>query len=313
MYYRDGVAPLFSARANNAAERLILKKIIPGLREIHREFTLGASRFDFLCLDRQGNRHLVEVKACSLIEYGAAMFPDAPSGRALKHLEELAALRREGYICHILFVIVHGEPDFFMPNLHTDPAFAAALSRYGSAGTGPGVKLHAALLRCNREGLAVLASEAVPVDLSHGELAESNRGNYLILLKIPAPVEITAGALGPRRYDSGWYVYAGSAQKNLSSRINRHLRKIRKQKHWHLDYLTPHAETIKALPIRSYRNLECSLAQALAALKGRPVPGFGCSDCRCESHLFYFIDPPMGNRAFVDTLLRFRHIEALQK
>jgi sugar fermentation stimulation protein A len=313
IYYRDGVAPLFASRANKAAEILILNKIIPGLREIHREFTLGASRFDFLCIDGKGTRHLVEVKAWSLIEYGIAMFPDAPSSRALKHLEELAALQAEGYICHVLFVIVHGKPRLFIPNLHTDPAFAAALSRYGSTGNRTGLKIHAALLCCDREGKAVLTSASVPVDLSHGKLAESNRGNYLILLKIPTAVEITTGSLGPRHYETGWYVYAGSAQKNLSARINRHLRKIRKQKHWHLDYLTPHAETIKALPVFSYRNLECSLAQGLAALGGKAVPGFGCSDCRCASHLYYFADPPMGSRAFVDLLLRFRHIEGLRK
>ncbi|MDR2069003.1 MAG: DNA/RNA nuclease SfsA [Spirochaetaceae bacterium] len=313
IYYRDGVVPLFSSRANKAAELLILKKIIPGIREIHREFTLGASRFDFLCIDRKGNRHLVEVKACSLIEYGVAMFPDAPSGRALKHLEELAALREEGYNSHVLFVIVHGKPRVFIPNLHTDPAFAAALSRYGSVKGHPGVEIHAALLCCNREGAAVLTPAAIPVDLSHGKLAESNRGSYLILLKLPEPAKIAAGSLGPRLYTPGWYVYAGSAQKNLSTRINRHLRKIRKQKHWHLDYLTPHAETIKALPVFSYRNLECSLAKALADLGGRAVPGFGCSDCRCKSHLYYFAAPPLGNRAFVDLLLRFRHEEGLQK
>ncbi|MDR0589455.1 MAG: DNA/RNA nuclease SfsA [Spirochaetaceae bacterium] len=309
IYYRDGVVPLFSSRANRAAEVLILKKIIPGLREIHREFTLGASRFDFLCIDGRGYRHLVEVKACSLIEYGVAMFPDAPSSRALKHLEELAALPAEGYICHVLFVIVHGNPRVFIPNLHTDPAFAAALSRYGSTGG----RIHAALLRCNREGTAVLTSAAVPVDLSHGKLAESNRGNYLILLRIPQSPEIITGSLGSRLYAPGWYVYAGSAQKSLSLRINRHLRKIRKQKHWHLDYLTPYAETIKALPILSYRNLECFLAKALADLGGKAIPGFGCSDCRCKSHLYYFTDPPLGNRAFVDLLLRFRHEEGLQR
>ena len=313
IYYRDGIVPLFSSRANKAAETLILKKIIPGLREIHREFTLGASRFDFLCIDGKGNRHLVEVKACSLIEYGVAMFPDAPSGRALKHLEELADLRAEGYTCHVLFVIVHGKARVFIPNLHTDPAFAAALSRYGSTGGKPGVGIHAALLCGDPEGRAVLASASIPVDLSHGELAESNRGNYLILLKIPISTEIITGALGPRLYAPGWYVYAGSARINLSARINRHLRKIRKQKHWHLDYLTPQAETIKALPILSYRNLECSLAAALEDLGGRAIPGFGCSDCRCKSHLFYFTDPPMGNRAFVDLLLRFRHEEGLRR
>jgi sugar fermentation stimulation protein A len=175
------------------------------------------------------------------------------------------------------------------------------------------VRVHAALVRCDREGEAVLAAAPVPVDLSHGELAGENRGNYLILLKLPRETEIAAGALGPRRYEPGWYVYAGSAQRNLSSRINRHLRKLRKRQHWHLDYLTPQAETIKALAILSYRNLECSLAEALSKLGGKAVPGFGSSDCRCGSHLFFFADYPLGDRAFVEMLLRFRHLEGLRR
>ncbi|MDR1893070.1 MAG: DNA/RNA nuclease SfsA [Spirochaetales bacterium] len=327
LYYRNGVVPLFSSRANQAAEGLILKRIIPGLRELYPEFTLGSSRFDFLCIDSAGTRHLVEVKACSLIEHGVAMFPDAPSGRALKHLEELAVLSREGYRCHVLFVVVHGNPRVFIPNLHTDPSFAAALSRCGTAadparrkacsGAGPGepgpVLIHAALLRCNPQGWAVLARDRLPVDLSHGPLAEGNGGNYLVLLELPEDRNIAIGSLGTIGFVRGWYVYAGSARKNLSQRISRHQRKIRKQKHWHLDYLTCFAGLIKAFPIFSYRNLECELARRLRELGGKAVAGFGSSDCRCESHLYYFADPPMKNRAFVDLVLRFRHAEGLKK
>ena len=306
--YRDSFAPLVSARANIAAEKLILENIIPGLREIRREFTLGDSRFDFLCLDSRGQRHLVEVKACSLVEYGAAMFPDAPSGRALKHLEELAALCENGYRCHVLFVIVHSKPKVFIPNLHTDPEFAAALSRYAKR-----VKIHAALVRCDKEGGVKLVKRDVPVDLSHGALAEKNCGSYLIVLELAKTAEIEIGSLGRKVFKPGWYVYSGSAMKNLNQRISRHVRKIRKQKHWHLDYLTPFAKSISALPIRSYRNLECELAAALGGLGGRGIPGFGCSDCRCESHLYFFKTSPLGQRKFVETLLKFRHVEGLKR
>jgi sugar fermentation stimulation protein A len=318
-YYQDRIAPLFSSRANKAAERVILNKIIPGLREIHPEYSIASSRFDFLCVDTEGKRHLIEVKACSLVEYGVAMFPDAPSGRAVKHLEELAELAHKGYCCHILFVIVHGDPGSFIPNLHTDPQFAGGLSRYGvgvgsDAGVGvPGdkVRVHASLLRCDQAGRAILADPYIPVDLSHGDLAERDSGNYLILLEIPEQQAIEVGSLGTITFAAGWYVYTGSAQKNLSRRVNRHLRKTRKQTHWHIDYLTPYTSTIKALPIMSYGNLECDLAQSLSGLGGRPIPGFGCSDCHCGSHLFYFAKPPMGNRAFVEMLLQYRHIEGL--
>jgi len=312
VYHEDHVAPLFAARANGAARALILRRVIPGLTTARPEYALGASRFDFYCEDCQGRRHLVEVKACSLVEYGTAMFPDAPSGRALKHLEELAALAREGYVCHVLFVIVHGSPDRFVPNLHTDPALAAALCRYGgddAARRDKPVRVHAALLRANAQGEAVLAAPRVPVDLSIGGLAESNRGSYLIALELPEPREIPVGALGTLRFEPGWYVYAGSAQGNLAERTARHLRRTRKRRHWHIDYLTPFARTITALPIMSYRNLECSLAADLAGLGGRPAPGFGASDCRCGSHLYYFSRAPLENRAFVDLLLRYRHHE----
>jgi sugar fermentation stimulation protein A len=247
------------------------------------------------------------------VEYGAAMFPDAPSARALKHLEELAALHKEAYICHVLFVVVHGNPKVFIPNLHTDPAFSAALSRVEKP-----VKIHAALIRCDPEGNAVLINPALPVDLSHGKLAGNNSGSYLVVLEIPKTIKTEIGALGTLAFKAGWYVYAGSAMKNLSQRVSRHLRKIRKQKHWHLDYLSPFAKSISALPIVSYKNLECNLASTLEEIGGKGIPGFGSSDCRgaegrkCISHLFYFKNNPMENQAFVELVLRFRHEEWLR-
>jgi sugar fermentation stimulation protein A len=308
--HRGNIVPLFASRANRAAEELVLKNIIPGIREIHPEAALGSSRFDFLCIGKKGERHLLEVKACSLIEYGTAMFPDAPSSRALKHLEELAALSKEGYKCHVLFVILHGNPEVFIPNLHTDPAFAAALGRFCD-GDRPAVKAHAALLRCGEDGTAELLSPAIPVDLSHSALAASDAGNYLILLELTKSRRIEIGSLGTIGFKKGWYVYSGSARKNLSARISRHLRKEGKKKHWHIDYLTPYAARIKALPVMSCRNLECELAGELARLEGKPVEGFGSSDCRCISHLFYFSAPPLTGRAFTDMLFRYRHVEGL--
>ncbi|MDR2313638.1 MAG: DNA/RNA nuclease SfsA [Spirochaetaceae bacterium] len=353
LYYPSGlgagesVVPLFSSRANRAAQILVLKEIIPGLREVYPEYTLGNSRFDFLCTAERGRRHLVEVKACSLVEQGVAMFPDAPSKRALKHLEELAALNRQGYVCHVLFIIVHGRPRVFIPNLHTDPELAAGLSRLGrAAAPAPGAKpvpadhaapgaarkngkgrgsgkvlIHAALLRLDRRGDAVLAKASVPVDLSRGKLAESDRGSYLIILELPTETETEAGSLGKICFKPGWYVYAGSAQKNLRALVNRRLQKTGKKKHWPLDYLTPFAGSIQALPFMSYRNLECALSAELAALGGKPLrsrikgkPGFGASGCTggCASHLWYFAGPPVQNRAFVDMIFRYRHVEALR-
>jgi sugar fermentation stimulation protein A len=130
----------------------------------------------------------------------------------------------------------------------------------------------------------------------------------MMALEVPEAQDIAVGALGNLHFSAGWYVYCGSAQKNLRQRVARHSRKVRKQQHWHLDYLTPYAASIKGLPIMSEGNLECDLARSMRELGGIPVQGFGSSDCRCDSHLFFFDynEPPMRNRAFVDTLLRYR-------
>ena len=93
----------------------------------------------------------------------------------------------------------------------------------------------------------------------------------------------------------------------------RHRRKVRKKKHWHIDYLSSQAENIVTFPILTFRNMECDLAADLEALGGRAISGFGCSDCRCKSHLFYFPDPPQENRDFLNMLFRYRHVECFLK
>ena len=302
----DKVIPLFSSRANETTEKLILPKILPDLTEVRREFSMGHSRFDFFALDTEGRRHLLEVKACSLVEHGLAMFPDAPSERALKHLDELAHFRDQGFICHVIFVIVHGEPASLMPNLHTDLAFAQALCRHHREG----LRVHGALIHSDRQGRAHLVSHQVPLDLSEQteELSGSDGGNYLITLELESCV-IEAGALGKLSLEGGWYVYAGSARKGLSARVARHLRRAGKAKHWHIDYLVPQGKNLKGLPILSLRNLECDLARDLEKIGGRGIRGFGSSDCRCESHLFYFKVPFKENQQFQDLLFRYRHRE----
>lgn len=307
VYYRNAVVPLFSARANGVTEVSVLPRLFPQAQEIRPEYTLGHSRFDFFVIDAHGQRHLVEVKACSLVENGVAMFPDAPSDRASKHLEELAALTDSGYRCHIVFMIVHGNPRFFMPNPHTDPLFASTLSRLS-----PKLHIHGVLLSATADGYGRVTDTDVPVDLSYGPLAEQDRGSYMMLLHLPQDGRVQVGHLGEFDFPQGWYVYAGSAQKNLKARIARHQRRVKQKLHWHLDYLSPYADKIIALPVAGYTNLECRIAQALADLGGRAFQGFGSSDCACPSHLYYFADPPLKNRAFVDLLFQVRHVWALQ-
>lgn len=101
---------------------------------IRREVTYGNSRFDFYIED--GSRKaFLEVKGCTLEHGGIAMFPDAPTTRGVKHIEELMACREDGYEAYILFVIAMKGVTGFRPNDATHKAFGDALRRAERAGT----------------------------------------------------------------------------------------------------------------------------------------------------------------------------------
>lgn len=110
---------------------------IPGmdeLTEIRGEYTYGDSRIDFYCKDRCGRELLLEVKGVTLEEDGVARFPDAPTQRGVKHVEELIRARSEGYLAGILFVIQMKGVHRMEPNWQTHAAFGEALRKAQAAG-----------------------------------------------------------------------------------------------------------------------------------------------------------------------------------
>ena len=100
---------------------------------IRREVTYGNSRFDFYIADRD-RKVFLEVKGCTLEKDGIAMFPDAPTTRGVKHIEELMACVEEGYEAYILFIIAMKGVTGFRPNDATHKAFGDALRRAERAG-----------------------------------------------------------------------------------------------------------------------------------------------------------------------------------
>ena len=100
------------------------------------EYTFGDSRFDFY-MEQDGERYLTEVKGCTLatdLERGIGLFPDAPTERGVKHLNELATAAKKGYHCTIAFVIQMNGIHRVFPNDDTQPAFGEALVRAEKAG-----------------------------------------------------------------------------------------------------------------------------------------------------------------------------------
>ncbi len=111
------------------------------------------------------------------------------------------------------------------------------------------------------------------------------KGVYVLLFYLPRDMDLAVGALGDIHLRKGHYAYTGSAQNSIESRLRRHTKK-KKKSHWHIDYLTTHAEDFSALVIHGPRERECELASRISQI-GTEIDGFGCTDCRCNSHLFY--------------------------
>ena len=112
------------------------------------------------------------------------------------------------------------------------------------------------------------------------------KGIYLLIIEVKKFTQIKIGALGRIDFDKGAYVYVGSAQNNLEKRIERHLR-IKKKKHWHIDYLLGNkfSNIVKVFYKKAKKSEECGTANKLLKTE-IPILNFGCSDCKCKSHLF---------------------------
>jgi len=100
---------------------------------ITREAAFRRSRFDFL-LESQIQSCLLEVKSCTLVINHVAIFPDAPTTRGTKHLEDLSLAKRLGYRASIMFVIQRADATSFRPNQKTDPDFCEALQKARQTG-----------------------------------------------------------------------------------------------------------------------------------------------------------------------------------
>jgi len=288
--------------SNEAAAQLIARQRIPGLEDariIRREVACGRSRFDFL-LQRGDQPLLLEVKSCTLFGRCIAMFPDAVTLRGRRHLTELAALCREGTPGMVLFLVHWPHARHFLPDYHRDIEFARTFLDLRQDLAFKAVALH---WRKNMMLDAHVRELTIPWDILDREARDS--GNYILVLQLSEERSIFVGSLGTVIFPKGFYLYVGSARKNLAKRIDRHLRK-RKNFFWHIDYLRDQADACTAIPIRSSERLEHRLAGAVRKIAGWSVPRFGASDCNCKSHLFGMRENPVHDPRFMALLQHFR-------
>ncbi len=123
-----------SQSPNKAVEEWLKEGgLFSDVRLIRPETTYRSSRFDFY-VETPEDKIFIEVKGVTLEQEDVVLFPDAPSERALKHVNELIEAVKEGYKAYVLLVIQMERAACFTPNRKTQPEFADALFRAEQAG-----------------------------------------------------------------------------------------------------------------------------------------------------------------------------------
>lgn len=122
------------------------------------------------------------------------------------------------------------------------------------------------------------------------------KGIYLLMIELKDPLKKDIGARGEIGFQAGRYIYVGSAQNGVEKRVKRHI-SDEKKKHWHIDYLLEEAAVKDVMVYEEEKREECRTASLLKK-EFEYVKDFGCSDCTCDSHLFYSqkeIEPLVGS------------------
>lgn len=116
------------------------------------------------------------------------------------------------------------------------------------------------------------------------------QGSYCLCINLSNKIKLKIGNIGIIEFESGKYIYVGSALNSLKPRLIRHLKinkGLHKIRHWHIDYLLSSSSAkINQIYVKiSSKHLECSIAEKISD-QASPIPKFGSSDCKCNSHLF---------------------------
>ena len=129
----DSQIPNKAVEAVLRAGKLELPGISGEIIKLKRESTYCSSRFDFY-FETKEQKGYIEVKGVTLEIDGVARFPDAPTERGTKHINELMAAVENGYCGYIIFVIQMKGIKWFEPNYATDPLFSETLKSSAERG-----------------------------------------------------------------------------------------------------------------------------------------------------------------------------------
>ena len=127
VYKGDRLINMDSQAPNRVIHELLLSgKLFNDVEIIKPEFKYKNSRFDFYVITKS-KKIFIEVKGVTLEDNGVVLFPDAPTQRGLKHINELIEAKKDGYESYIIFVVQMENVKYFTPNMKTHPEFGEAL------------------------------------------------------------------------------------------------------------------------------------------------------------------------------------------
>lgn len=132
-----------------------------GTSFVRREPAYGQGRFDLELMGPEGEKFLVELKSVTLVSEGRALFPDAPTERGRRHLQELSQVSANGYTPLVIFLVQRNDAKLFSPNWEMDPDFSKALQKAVSSG----VKVESYAFTVTPQGL--MDCQKLPVDLDN--------------------------------------------------------------------------------------------------------------------------------------------------
>ncbi len=149
---------------NKLVEEWIRKgNLFPNADLIKPETTFGKSRFD-LYIEVDERKIFMEIKGVTLEEDGIVRFPDAPTERGVKHVEELICAVKEGYEAYLFFVVQMKDVKYLAPNVKTHAAFGEAIKKAKAQG------VNILAYECQVEKDSIEITKEVPVVLQHESL-----------------------------------------------------------------------------------------------------------------------------------------------
>ena len=302
--YQGHLVFLDTVKVNKVFHELLKAGKIPEfpiIKIIKREVPYKNSRIDFLITLKDNSQAFVEVKSCTLIHNKVAMFPDAPTERGKKHIDELNENEYPEIKKYVYFLITNFGAEKFHPNYHVDFNYTKSFLEAENVQFCAG-KIHLP----DPVSIDLESFTPVPIDFEKTKQNTINKGSYLLLMKNTIEQEVEIGKLGKIDFQPGYYVYVGSGMSNLEKRVNHHQLK-KKTFHYHIDYITPSLMKIKkSFLIRSTEKMESQIALRVEKVCNKFVKSFGSSDTKENSHLFYFHENPLENNDFYKIILDCR-------